>query len=246
MKRVSGPQHRDLAQSLIERNRFRNASSESIAAVLSDAKPKRFSKGSYVYTPLDGMRFIYVIESGTVEIFSYTSGKAQKKSFSMLNRGNIFGYGELAEPNHLLYAQCLCETELLLIPKESFIEAVCSDKGLARDFLESLAHQVSQLHKTLLMDDARLKVMNYLGWLYTHFAGKNEPSTEVPRKLTYSQIGDTLFLSRETVIRTLQQLEKEGVIEIGKKSFVILRPDLIREDQQMTRTNIFPMEGKRG
>lgn len=242
MKNSSAPGLHGLAQALLERNRFRNSTEEGIGKILACAKLKRFEKGSYVYTPLDSMRFVYVIESGTVEIFSYTAGKAQKKSFSMLNRGNIFGYGELAEPNHLLYAQCICETELLLIPKESFIEAVSSDKGLARDFIESLSHQVSQLHKTLLMDDARLKVMNYLGWLYAQFAEKKAPSTEVPRKLTYSQIGDTLFLSRETVIRTLQQLEKEGVIEIGKKSFVILRPDLILEDQQMMRTNIFPAE----
>lgn len=240
------PDLRTLAESVLERNSFRHASAAGMEALLAFAKPKPFEKGSYVYTPLDDTRYICVIESGTVEIFSYTSGKAQKKSFSMLNRGNIFGYGELAERNHLLYAQCLCDTRLLLIPKEAFIGAVTSDSGLARDFLESLSHQVSQLHKTLLMDDARLKVMNYLGWLCTHFAKPDDQAAEVPRKLTYSQIGDTLFLSRETVIRTLQQLEKEGVIEIGKKSFVILRPDLIRQDQQMTRTNIFPMEGKRG
>jgi CRP/FNR family transcriptional regulator len=223
----------------LKKNEFRNASAQSIHALLSCSDQKNYAKNELIYSPDDAVQFVYLIEKGSVELFSYSPNRLQKKTFSVLNRGSIFGYGELSEKTHVLYALSMVKSSLYRVTIKDFLDTVTADRALSRDFFLSYSHQISQFQKTLLMETAQLKVINYLNWLAESSGKKIDEGIALPRKQTYEQIGNILFLSRETVIRTLQTLEEEGILSVQKKNIILFKPEVISGAKLLERKNFF-------
>ena len=223
----------------LKKNEFRNATAQSIHTLLSRADSKTYAKNEMIYSPDDAVRYVYLVEKGSVELFNYSPNRLQKKTFAVLNRGSIFGYGELSEKKHVLYALSIVKSSLFRITIEDFLDTVTSDRSLARDFFLSYSHQISQFQKTLLMETAQIKVLNYLNWLAESSGEKTDEGVTLVRKQTNEQIGNILFLSRETVIRTLQALEDEGIISVQKKSIILYKPEFITDAKLLERKNFY-------
>ncbi len=230
-----------LAAFILKKNNFIHSSVRDMELLLAKSSLQTYRKKERIYSVLDPVRYVYVIEKGTVELFNYTSGKLQKKTFSVLNKGNIFGYGELAEPQHVLYAVAETACGIRKITQQDFLDTISANANLARDFFLSMAHQISQHQKAMLLDNARGKVLNYLGWMCEEFGVRDGKTMTIPRRLTNEQIGNLLFLTRETVVRTFQNLESEGILTMDARAIIIHDMETVEEERVMTRKNILQL-----
>ena len=221
------------AKFILTENEFRHADAAQILALLECSDRQSFAENSFIYTPEHDLRYIYIVEKGAVELFSYSPNRVQKRTFAIVNRGIIFGFGELCGRKHSLYAQTVVKSVIIRIPLQHFLDTVTSHRALTLDFFFSYSYQICQSQRADLLESAEMKIITYLSWIARDH-GKNEGSgISVRRNQTYEEIGNLLFLTRETVIRTLQGLEADGIITIERKKIVLHKPEFLAEKSSL-------------
>ena len=225
----------EFAKFILARNEFSNSGTAPILALLERSDRKTYPKNDFVYTPEHELKYVYIVDKGAVELFSYSPNRAQKKTFAVVNEGIIFGFGELSGKNHLLYAQAADKSVIIRIPIADFLDIVAADKALTLDFFRSFSYQICQFQRAELMENAQVKILNYLNWIVREQGRETVAGISVPRTQTYEEIGNLLFLTRETVIRTFQSLEKEGIITILKKEIILNSTDVLAEKRVILR-----------
>ena len=148
----------------------------------------------------------------------------KEKSWSPASKqGEYFGYYPLLEDSaYKDYAECIENTELILIPKSDFVQLIYSNIDIARQFIKMLTSNVVEKEEQLLhmaYDTLRQRVARTLCDLYEKYKkNDNEP---VRIRLTREEISKYIGTARESFIRMMSDLKDTGALEIIEGDIVI-------------------------
>lgn len=199
---------------------FQSLEPESLEKVRSEAKKVSLGVGTFLYYQGDINQGILFLTKGCVKVFLHAED---------IGKGEITLYyitpGEQCLVNTLSTVSQTPATataivdesiEGWLVPAETIRWLI--DNSLAyRNFKISFcAQRVSQIMH--LVEELRFKRMDQrlLNWLYVQ--GRDTILT------THEQIAQILGTSREVISRILKNLEKEGIISLGRGSIKIIEP----------------------
>ncbi|MBO6280008.1 MAG: Crp/Fnr family transcriptional regulator [Bacilli bacterium] len=159
----------------------------------------------------DECKEIGLIISGKVSIISYFSD-GQEVIYNTLSRGEMFG-NNLIFSSHPFYRGDVVAIEdsiIAYITKEELLKAMSENVGLLEQYLKSQADFSKQLNlkiKLLTINNAKDRIRYFLA------VNKNEYKY---RSIT--KLAKELYLTRETVSRTIYKMEKDKEIKIENKT----------------------------
>lgn len=162
---------------------------------------------------------IYCISKGTVKLESNDhEGKSQ--IVQVYSAGSMIGYRALfTDEPYQSSAIAVEESEVCFIPKSTILGLIEHNPELGMKFLIQLSHDFKMMETRLqrvLARTASERIAEALLFLRENFQDKN---------WTRKEIAEWAGTTPETVIRSLAELEDEGVIEQKGRSIKILKRD---------------------
>ncbi|MBV2167885.1 MAG: Crp/Fnr family transcriptional regulator [Bdellovibrio sp.] len=184
----------------------------------------RFKAGQVIFYSGNDPLGIFTIQEGLVKL-EVMSPSGAAHTLRLVGPGGALGYRSLfaQEPYHAS-AVAVEDCELCFIPKADIMNIFKSYPHLAMKLLSHISKDLRMAEEKWMdqMDKgASERIAEALLFLQEHFAHQN---------WTRREIAQWAGTTPETVIRTLSQFEKEGLIDqTDGRSIRILSRDLLRE-----------------
>ena len=159
----------------------------------------------------DECKNIGLVISGKVIIVSYLSD-GKEVIYNVLGKGEMFGNNLIFSSDPFYRGDVVAteESEIVYIEKEELLKALSQNVGLLEMFLNYQSDFSKSLNfkiKLLTLSGAEERLTYYLS------VNKGQASYKSVTKLSKE-----LYLSRETLSRTIYKMEKKGLIEIDQKT----------------------------
>jgi CRP-like cAMP-binding protein len=124
-------------------------------------------------------------------------------------------------------ATAIEDSHICYLSKKKFFELLESNNTLCLNTIQLLARELRQSEQQLVditQKSVKERIAEVLLQLKTKFGTKPDGVT-LDIRLTRREIGDMAGVTTETTIRTLSDLNKDGVIHINGKDIQILKTD---------------------
>lgn len=200
--------------------------SEKNLGILEQARGNNFyKKGQTIFYEGNHTNGLFCIYSGKVKLSKLgENGKEQIVRFA--KTGNILGYRSLlSNDTYHATATAMEDCYVCLLSKDRFMEILESDPKLSMSIVQLLSKDLKSAEQ-LLIDIAQKSVIERISealvLLKNTFGYADEGEDTINVTLTRSEIADIAGTTTETTIRTLVQLDKEGLIKLVDKKINIL------------------------
>jgi CRP/FNR family transcriptional regulator len=204
---------------------FATLPDDDLRRVADLAVSRRFAKKAAVFREGDRADGFFVVASGKVKVFKL-SGEGKEQILHVLDAGQTFAEAVIFEGGpYPAHAETLTETELLFLPRRSFVELLERHPNVAIRMLASLSRwlkRMTDLVESLSLKDVETRLVFYLSeeLKVRGIPPKDGAELELP-------IGKNVLASRlgtvpETFSRTLKKLQDDGLISVRGKRIRIL------------------------
>ncbi len=179
------------------------------AWLISESRLVRIARGELLLRSGDGLKYVYIVHSGKIMIFS-TGENGQESKVVMVPEGGIVGEMEaIAGVERIVYsARAFEASELVRIPMESFLRWVCGDAsacwGLTRVMAEKLC-AASLQSSQYTSSNAMQRLVSQLRQI-----GAGRVS------YTRQELAEACCMSLRTVNRCVKRLHEEGLISLSR------------------------------
>ncbi len=181
---------------------------------LSKYDSNRLSKKQVLYGESKRPRYLYYITEGKIKTFRvHEDGK--EYITNLYTTGDFIGYLPLLE--NKLYdetAEILEEAEVLMIPKDEFLEILYNDMNIAGTFIKLIAQNVQDKEERLMQlayGSLRKRVAKALLDIYAKFS--KDDITHKQINISREDIAQYVGTATESLIRTLSDFKAEKLIE---------------------------------
>ena len=187
----------------------------------SDRELRRYSRREMIFSAGDQIRYFYVIKMGRVKVFkSNSTGK--ELVTDIFRAGDFFGVEALVfEMPSTTNAMALENSQLLLIPRDAFIETLQEDPYFASMILKQLATSIQHKEKRMLSiayDSVRKRIAQTL-------LNLSESKQNEGVRLLREDISNMVGTAKESVSRILSEFRADNIIEISAGRINILQRD---------------------
>lgn len=109
-----------------------------------------YNKKHILYKPGQRPRVVYHVISGKVKV-SKINEDGKEFITNICSPGDLFGYiSVLEDANYTEEAEVLEETQLMLIPREDFLQLVSNDMQIAQSFIKIITKNITEKEESLL------------------------------------------------------------------------------------------------
>lgn len=200
--------------------------SDTSKEFLSELKGgNHYRKGQVIFYEGNHVNGLYCVYDGKVKLTKLgEDGKEQIVRFA--KSSDLLGYRSLlsGEPYHAT-ATAMEDCHVCIISKDRFLSLMERDPKLCLSLIQLLSKDLKSAEQ-LLIDVAQKtvkeRVAESIVLLHRTF-GTLEDGKTINVNLTRSEIADMAGTTTETAIRTLAQLDQEGLIELSGRSIKLLK-----------------------
>lgn len=199
---------------------FQSISEPEIERILtcSKSKMKEYQEGSYIFEQEEMPTRLFLLLEGKIQICKdFTSGK--RDVLYLVEAGNIFGEIFLfGDRRHYWYdAVAVTDVKVLEMPWDFFYH-FCSNacdhhKQLTQNMLEILSENNFKITRKLHIVSASSLRERIAIWLID--AADVEGNVEL--YMNREQLADFLGVARPSLSRELMRMQKDGLLEVGRK-----------------------------
>lgn len=215
---LTEPEQQFHLREFFRRNSLGYSSLGEWAVFFRPLKITEIHKGRYLYEEGQTSGRAFLVLTGRLEV-SKTTDTDQKKVLSFLKPGNWLGVPELFHSTRQVSVQALQNCRLVEFSLEDLRAAGSRFPTLLLELLKCVSRLVGDYQDSLVLKKAETKVLHYLSWL-----AQNHPQKELILRHTHEEIAEMLSLSRETVSKTLGQMQKAGILKNLSKDRYLLNP----------------------
>jgi CRP-like cAMP-binding protein len=203
---------------------FRELSEEQRVRIAAGARMLRLARGEVLFHRGDAATGSYIVCYGRVKL-SFVSPTGVEKVIEIIEQGQSFGEAVMfLEVPHVVGAQALVDSLLLLVPKETVFENIDRDPAFARRMLAGLSRRLHQLVADVEAYSTRSGTERLIGFLLRDCVGAGagaeegtpEPqgSIDIDLPVAKGVIASRLNLTQEHLSRILHDLSALGLIEV--------------------------------
>ena len=188
-----------------------------------------YNKKHVLYKEGQRPRCVYQVITGKVKV-SKTNEDGKEFITNMYGPGDFFGFTYVLEDS--LYkdeAQILEEAELMLIPREDFMQLISNDIQIAKQFIKIITHNIVEKEESMLnlaYSSLRKKVAFGLIQYFDKYNLKEEKKPLLI--LSRENLAQSIGIATESLIRTLGDFKDEKLIEIETGKVIILDEKKLR------------------
>jgi len=189
---------------------------------------EKYGKKLSVY--LEGRRpkFLYYLLKGKVK--GYKNHEYGKEYITdIYSEGDFIGYSSLIEnTNYIENTIVLEDAEILLIPREDFLQMIYGDINVANRFIRIITQNVKEKEERLMnlaYSSLRKRVAKALADIYSKF---NPEESNNPLEISRDDIAHYVGTATESLIRTLSDFKAEKLIVIKEGKIIIANIEKLR------------------
>ncbi|WP_026839198.1 response regulator [Gillisia sp. JM1] len=186
-----------------------------------------FKKGEFIYEKGKQSNFFYLVKNGVVK--THHNDDKGKELITYLYKSGDF-LGNASEDPHASnsdYATAMENTELYAISREDLYEILLQNPHISIKLLEILNSNLVGLKKQL-MNMAYGSVRKKTARTILLFAEKIEKYPLQSIRISRSDLASVAGMAAESLIRTLSEFKKEGLIEIEGRNIKLLNTQALR------------------
>jgi CRP/FNR family transcriptional regulator, polysaccharide utilization system transcription regulator len=196
---------------------------EELKGLSYDRKIRAYNKKEVIYREGDYANYLYFISNGKVKCIQ-TDDYGKDFMTDVHQSGEFIGYLTLLEDGEYHETAISMEnTEVSVIPKKDFLDLIQNNRAVATKFIKMLSGNVQDREKRLLQlayAPVRERVAIALLKLKTKEMTQN--GTPANLKLSREDLASIVGTAKESLIRTLSELKKEGLLETEGQEIIIL------------------------
>jgi CRP-like cAMP-binding protein/ActR/RegA family two-component response regulator len=183
------------------------------------------SKKSLLYTENKRPKYLYYVKRGKIK--AYRENEDGKEYITNLfSEGDFIGYLSLLEnKSYDDNAEILEEAEVVLIPREDFLEAIFNDLNIAGKFIKLITQNVKAQEERLLnlaYSSLRKRIAKALLDIHSKFNTKNPNNGQQTIDISRDDIARYVGTATESLIRTLSDFKSEKLVEIKEGKIKIM------------------------
>lgn len=197
---------------------FFGLSQDEINRITGHAQGMCKDRGEFIYMPGEHADFIYFLRRGRVKL-SVLSESGKEIAIDIIEPGEIFGeFALVDELTRSNMTQALDDVTMWVFNKRDFIDLLAQPK-LSMNYIRLVGDRRRRMEKKLsdiMSKDVPTRVCELLHELSVG-ASEVDASTRgylVP--LTHYDVASLIGASRQTTTSALNELERRGVIELGR------------------------------
>ena len=188
-----------------------------------DRKVKSYQKKEVIYREDDYANYLYFIIRGKVKCIK-TDSYGKDFVNEVYANGDFIGYTTLFDDGEYSEtAIAMEETEVAVIPKQDFTSLIRKNRDVATSFIKLLSGNVRGREKRLLQM-AYAPVRERLADALIHLRNKNVNSGSAADilKISREDLAGIVGTAKESLIRTLTELKKDGLVETDGQEITIV------------------------
>jgi CRP/FNR family transcriptional regulator, dissimilatory nitrate respiration regulator len=201
---------------------FKELSQEQRARIAAGARMLRLARGETLFHRGDPAAGTYIVCYGRIKL-SFVSPTGVEKVIEIIEQGQSFGEAVMfLDLPHVVGAQALADSLLLLVPKETVFENIDRDPAFARRMLAGLSRRLHQLVADVEAYSTRSGTERLIGFLLRDCIGSAaedgapelQGSIDIELPVAKGVIASRLNLTQEHLSRILHDLSALGLIEV--------------------------------
>lgn len=190
-------------------------------AFLASARPPRkFTRGQHLFHANSDDASLYVVESGSVKLYSITAGGAEQ-ILGFCFPGELTGLDVLGAPVHASSAVALEPTVVRALPVHD-LKTLCQRVPAVQQRIHwLLARRINDLHEQMMAlgrKRAEERLAGFLLWLDARLATSTRAPHKLQLNMTRYEIGCYLGIALETVSRMLHHFDDAGLTRTHGRS----------------------------
>lgn len=189
-------------------NLFEGIPEDELMKLANNVHEKSCNKKEILYTPFEPNDCIYILKKGEVTLYYSKNGK--RLTIDVLKPGSIFGNIAFEEKANTHFAEVTEDAYICTFQIDEFMKILNLKPEIMIKFMKEMSSKISDYEKRIEFGllDAKEKILKHLqileekkknSFLYKLIGKKS--------KITHEQLAQHTGLSRETVTRTLKELE---------------------------------------
>jgi CRP-like cAMP-binding protein len=210
---------------------FRELDVGELEAIGAATSEQRVPAGTVLFRRGDPCDGLHVIVIGRVKLALFAPAGAEKV-VEILGPGQSFGEPVMfmGRP-HMLHAEALADSLLLVIHKTAILEAIRRDPEFAQRMLKDLSLRLYRLVADIEAYTLKSATERVTGYLLAALPDDRPPGApaEVVLAASKSVLASRLNITREHFSRILHELSQAGLIRVSGRNIRILDPAGLRD-----------------
>ena len=171
----------------------------------------------------DTLKFFYLIGEGRIKVYQYNPDNNREQTLYLLGPGDMFDVLVLLDGRrHEVMTEALDDVTALELPIEKVREWLDTNPAFNRAFFPYIAKQMRQI-ENLAADLSLYDTSTRLMKLILRNLDLKNPVHHLGllQNLPHDEIASLIGTVRHVVNRHLQQLKREGILDVERKKLVV-------------------------
>lgn len=193
---------------------------ESLKEMSKEKRIRHHKKKTNLYFQGDYPNYLIFINKGKIK--TYKTNKDGKELITgLFGPGDFIGFNDLiTQSDHSDSAMAIEDSESYYIPKDDFLKLIYKDRSVASRFIKILSGNLKDQEEKMLhiaYNSVRQRVAEALLTVQ-----KNYGSEQKKFQFSREDLSNIVGTSPESVIRTLSDFKKEGLVEIKSNQITLV------------------------
>ncbi|MUP47307.1 response regulator [Gramella sp. BOM4] len=200
---------------------------DDLRELFRDFELQEFKKGDTIYEKGKKSNFFYLVKRGVVK--AHRMDNQGKELITELYKDDDFFGNHASDPQSSYedYATAMEDTQLYAVSREEFHRILANNPRITLQLVEVLNHNLSEL-KRQLMDMAYGSVRKKTANTILLFAERIKKHPLKSIRISRADLAGVAGMAPESLIRTLSEFKKEGLIEIEGRNIKLLDPEALK------------------
>jgi CRP/FNR family transcriptional regulator len=208
-----GPRHNERVQI------FSGLESEEMTRIATHARSLRKTRGEFIYIAGDRADFVYILKRGRVKL-SVLAETGREIAIDIIQPGEIFGEFALVDESlRSNMVQALDEVLMWVFSKHDFTKLLTTQPKLALSYIKLVGDRRRRMEKKLSDITSKAvsaRICALLHELSTSSAEVENIARDYLVPLTHHDVASLIGAARQTTTTVLNDLERRGIIELGR------------------------------
>jgi CRP/FNR family transcriptional regulator, cyclic AMP receptor protein len=192
---------------------------DDMSRIAAHARSLRKARGEFIYMPGDSADLVYILRHGRVKL-SVLSGSGKEVAIDIISPGEIFGeFALIDEASRSNMTQALDDVSMWVFNKHDFTRLLSTLPKLAMSYIRLVGDRRRRMEKKLsdiTSKDVSARVCELLHELALGVSGLEAVARDYLVPLMHHDIASLIGASRQTTTSVLNDLERRGIIELGR------------------------------
>ncbi len=184
-------------------------------------------KGKIIYNEGDHSNDIYLLLKGAIKCYKLDEN-GKELTTALHKKDDLFGYTSFTQ--NIAYQEtaiAIKDVELVRISNNALKDVLDKNHKVTLELIQLLTQDISGI-KNQLLEMAYSSVNKKTASTILKFAEKLNQNTDEPIKISRNDLASVAGIATETLIRTISNFKKQGVIEIEDRNIKILDLEKLR------------------